>query len=487
MTEATERFRAIVARRLGLAFDDGKLPVLAELVARRLDATGLGLESYLAALERAPLGDELGVLARELTVGETYFFRNADQFRALVESALPDRVKVPRANHELRILSAGCASGEEPYSIAIAAREAIPDPSWTVSIRAVDANSDALSRARRGRYSTWALRETSEARRRHFQLREREIVLDPAVREAVAFELANLADDDVALWAPEHYDVIFCRNVIMYFTLEQQVALVARISRALAPGGYLFLGHAETLRGLSQQFHLHHTHETFYYQRRGSADAPDATPIEPATTAIASGEHPADWVGAIREAAARVEALTGTIAREPSPARWDLAGALELVRRERFGEALELVRGLPPDADRDPDVLLVHAALLVHVGHLAAAEEVCRRLLALDELAAGAHYVLALCREGSGDRDGARDHDQTAGYLDPVFAMPRLHHGLLARRAGDRTTARRELGHALVLLHREEPSRLLLFGGGFSRDALIALCRAELAACGGAA
>ena len=109
----------------------------------------------------------------------------------------------------------------------------------------------------------------------------------------------------------------------------------------------------------------------------------------------------------------------------------------------------------------------------------------CERLLAIDELNAGAHYALALCREGDGDRQGAIDHDQVAIYLDGSFAMPRLHLGLVARKRGDLETARRELGQALVLLQREDAARLLLFGGGFGRDALVALCRAELAGCGG--
>jgi chemotaxis protein methyltransferase CheR len=94
--------------------------------------------------------------------------------------------------------------------------------------------------------------------------------------------------------------------------------------------------------------------------------------------------------------------------------------------------------------------------------------------------------VLALCREGRGDRCGAADRDQVAIYLDPAFAMPHLHLALLARHAGDRETQRSELAEALALLRREDPSRLLMFGGGFGREALLALCRAELQALGSA-
>jgi chemotaxis protein methyltransferase CheR len=164
---------------------------------------------------------------------------------------------------------------------------------------------------------------------------------------------------------------------------------------------------------------------------------------------------------------------------------WDLAPALDLLRQERFAEALDHVRSGPPEAERDPDVLLLEATLLAHGGQLAAAEDACLRLLVIDKLNAGAHYVLALCREHSEHRERASRHDQVAAYLDPTFAMPRLHLGLLARRAGDRVAARRELAQALVLLKREDASRLLLFGGGFNREALMALCESALRDSGG--
>ena len=144
-----------------------------------------------------------------------------------------------------------------------------------------------------------------------------------------------------------------------------------------------------------------------------------------------------------------------------------------------------MLAGLPVDSARDPDALLLQAVGLTHGGDLAVAERVCRELLELDEMSAGAHYLMALCREDAGDPRGAAEHDQLAVYLDPGFAMPRLHLGLLARRKGDLAGARRELGEALALLQREEASRLLLYGGGFNREVLLALCRAEILACEG--
>jgi chemotaxis protein methyltransferase CheR len=145
-----------------------------------------------------------------------------------------------------------------------------------------------------------------------------------------------------------------------------------------------------------------------------------------------------------------------------------------------------MLNSLPSDAARDPDVLLLRAVLLTHGGDLAQAEQVCTELLEQDETSAGARYLLALCRESAGDQEGACHQDQIAAYLDPTFAMPRLHLGLLARRGGDSRAARRELEQALSLLSREDTSRVLLFGGGFTREALVKLCKAELSSCGGA-
>jgi len=194
------------------------------------------------------------------------------------------------------------------------------------------------------------------------------------------------------------------------------------------------------------------------------------------------------WVDLIRQASERVTVLTSAPRTDGSapasvPGGWQLTPVFDLLRRERFDEALEYVRSGPAEVESDPDVLLVKATLLVQAGQIAAAEHACERLLIIDELNAGAHYVLALCRERAGECGRAIEHDRVAIYLDPAFAMPRLHCGLLTRRAGDRDNARRELAQALVLLKREDVSRLLLFGGGFPRDALIALCQSAAAEC----
>jgi chemotaxis protein methyltransferase CheR len=489
------RFRDFVTRKLGLQFEDGKLDELASVLRERMELLGLTLfgayENQLRARER----EELGVLAQRLTVGETYFFRYWDQFRAFVEVVLPASLRA-RSGRPVRVLSAGCASGEEAYSLAILAREsAATAGARDVRVLGLDVNRAALEKAARARYSTWSLRETSPERRtRYFRPDGRDFCLASEVVTMASFEERNLVDEDASFWRPDAFDVVFCRNVLMYFNPDVMAAVVARITRSLAPEGFLFLGHAETLRGVSQDFHLRHTHETFYYQRRGAPEIarspwPRLEPSIPDSPPLGDSS----WVDAIQRASERVAQLTrapqppvrGTAEApsvRPGPASFDLQPAVELLRQERHTEAMDLLHAMPESSRVDPDAQLLRAALLTNSGMLAEAEATCEEILRKDELSAGAHYLMALCREHAGDRRAALDHDQAAIYLDAEFAMPHLHAGLLARRSHDREEARAELGRALTLLAREDAARILLFGGGFTREALIALCRSELRA-----
>ena len=506
-----ECFRGLVAERLGLYFEDSKLDFLADVLRQRMEGTGCRQFSAYQNRISSFAGErsEIGALAEQLTVGETYFFRYAEHFRAFAEVVLPNRIQARCGNRRLRILSAGCASGEEPYSLAILIRERFPElASWDVKILGFDVNSSVVEKAKRARYSPWSLRETPENLQvKYFHGAGRDFELDKTMRSAVTFEARNLAEDDPLFWQRDSFDAVFCRNVTMYFTMDVTRSVVARIAQSLAPGGFFFLGHAETLRAVSNEFHLRHTHETFYYQRREIYEKESAMTLPLETAEHCSFRRPVpelvepndSWFGAIRRASERIAQLTqerngmdGSAPASttppmsnPRPAAWDRTVAIELLRREKFSEAMELLRALPSESKTDPDAQLLIAVLLTNGGELSEAEKVCRHVLNLDELNAGAHYLMALCREHAGDQVGAVQHDQTASYLDSAFAMPHLHRGLVAKRSADVETARRELGRALPLLDREDASRILLFGGGFTREALVEFCRAELRSCGG--
>jgi chemotaxis protein methyltransferase CheR len=479
-----------VAAQIGLRVE---LARAGELVDQRAARRREPIAAYLDRIDDAD-PEELRALIGELTVGETYFLRHVEQFRAFVDIAVPDRL----AHGRLRVLSAGCSSGEEPYTLAMLLRESFPGSPF--ALQAIDVNEQAIARARAGRYSRWSLRTTTPAfENRWLRSEGRDVVVSPEIRAAVKFDRANLFDDrDPALAGP--WDVVFCRNVIMYFTDEQADAAIERFARSVAPGGYLFLGHAETLRDRTDDFALCHTHGTFYYQRLPVPRSRRATgQAEPGSSASAPTAHPADWYRDIRAAADRVRALTDValdlrpapmVTEAPAPDPLDLTRIRELVAEERFGDALAQLDRLaatagPPGAHASRrDIATLRALVLTHSGRFADARAACSELLALDATSAGANYLLALCCDSTGDPRGAAEQAQIAAKLDPSFAMPRLHLGLHARRAGDRELASRELTRAIELLERETPARLSMYGGGFSRQALLGMCRAELTAIG---
>jgi chemotaxis protein methyltransferase CheR len=263
------------------------------------------------------------------------------------------------------------------------------------------------------------------------------------------------------------------------------------------------------LRGVSHDFDLCHTHATFYYQlRTGLAGAvsksrapAEGTVSHPASRAqMPQAESGGDWASAIRQASERIRILAESPERSrksyekpiaaPSTAMGipaDLSVVLELFREERFEQALAAVEAMPAEAQSSPDVGVLRGVLLANRGDLAQAEEACAAALKMDSLNAGAYYVMALCREQADDRVTAMEDDQTAIYLDPSFAMPHLHLGLLAKRDGELDVAVQALSQASLLLPREDAQRVLVYGGGFGRAALVELCRRELQGCRGPA
>src|SRR5665213_107665 len=512
-THDIARFREFVAASLGLHFGQDAFDQLAEVFTDRLRKTGCSQpEAYWQRLSSdSDARAELRQLAAELTVPETYFYRHPEQLQAFAETALRDRVMDRSRQQPVRILSAGCASGEEAYSVAAIVHDAFgPAAARDIEILGIDINSVLLEKARRGRYSAWSLRAITEQHtQRHFRTEGREFVLDDALRAAVKFEERNLLDEDGSFWTRGAFDFVFCRNVMIYFARETIQAVVARIAGALAPGGFLFLGSSETLRGVSQEFHLRHTHGAFYYQRR-HADEPRVRTLTTTSRSSAKLPPPREpefkdgsddfWFGAIGKASQRIavlakrsqsqearrhsgNGLSGAFSGNSAARGWDLAPARELLSQERFSDVIEALQALPPESETDPDVLLLRAVVLTNGGKVGEAEQVCVQVLAVDEMNAGAHYLRALCREHDGDKKSAIEHDQIAIYLDPNFAMPRLHLGLMAQRSGDVETARRELRRALALLSQEDASRILLFGGGFHRESLAQLCQSKLSAC----
>ena len=494
------RIKAIVEEQLGIRWADFHDALMPELTAK-LRRRGIDFE-----MDRHPKfsADDLRELAREVTVGETYFFREVAQLETLAAVVVPEFLR-KNGNRPVRILSAGCSSGEEAYSIALALQEHWGPLSMAqISVTGIDVNPTAIAKARRARYSEWSLRATPpQIRERHFRKEGKEYCLSDELRAKVHFEERNLLGDDHPLWVPHSFDVIFCRNVIIYFSADSIRALVARFADALVPGGVLFMGHSETLDKISDDFERQYLHGAFCYVRKAlPGEGPNWTKnvafddIVPADEELAPSTT--TWVKLIGDAAQRVQQLVdegdkpdgldqpeekapfNVDSKDAPPEGERFSRALRLFHEERFNEALAMLRHSTSDLEETLQSKLLRASILCQRGDVAKAKTVCLEILGADPKNSGAHHVLALCRKHEGDAAGAISHDYDAVLADPNFAIAHLHLGILLRRAGNWGAASSALSRALNILPRETDERILLFGEGFRREALMFLCRAEI-------
>lgn len=497
-----DRFRQIIAGRLGLSFPGTNQRVLSDILQARTEHLACNSAAYLTSLEEGNGNHpEWQIVTGMATVGETYFFRNRDQFQALCLAILPMARRTHDDGGGLRILSAACSTGEEAYTLAMMLmdnRDLLGGLAY--SIDAIDVNASAIARAQKGVYSTWSMRETPpDLRERYFTRIGQGFAIKDAIRHQVSFEHRNLITPDEAFWLPGRFDVIFFRNALMYLVPEAARNVVARLARSLTPGGHLFLGHAETLRGLSDDFQLCNSHGTFYYRLASSrSDADTRGPISPhyivsACTFPSEKSPQNEWIGEIGRSSERVENLAFANAQphqipqgktvEPSAPTGhaqELDQVADLLRQERFTEARALLESHDSRISRLPLARLMMAVVDAHSGEYMRAEATCRTLLSEDPRNARVLFLLALCREQSGDIAVASDLYRSSSSNDARFAMPHVRLALLARRRREDQEAHRFFGSALVRIDREDDLNIALFSGGFSREAIADLCRGHM-------
>ncbi|MGE0679655.1 MAG: protein-glutamate O-methyltransferase CheR [Candidatus Binatia bacterium] len=255
-------FRTLLMQEAGISLGEGKRHLVASRLAKRLRYFGFTSykQYYHYLMTEDPSGDERLVMVNCLTTNKTDFFREGHHFDFLRERVLPAlREKTLRgAPRRLRIWSAACSSGEEPYTIAMTVREMFPASSgWDIRILASDIDTDILRRAERGIYDQERLAGVPENLQRKYFLRgkgqwEGSVRVRPELRELITFRRINFIDP---VW-PIHtcFDVIFCRNVIIYFDRETQRRLFERLAGYLDEDGYMMVGHSESLHWLGHLF-----------------------------------------------------------------------------------------------------------------------------------------------------------------------------------------------------------------------------------------
>lgn len=266
------KIRDLVYKISGIYHAEQKLYLLVSSTERRLAQCGVATPAqYFDYLTTSAQRDsELRLLLNEITIGETYMFRHPPQLEALHNIVLPQVMqgKAAIGVKRLRFWSAGCSTGEEPYTLAMFLTEEKLLEGWNFDILATDLNTNSLESARAGIYGDYALRNVSDAMRRKYfrDAGNNKLQANDVLKSRIRFERVNLSDDSKMLFL-KGIDVVFCCNVLIYFDLTSKRRVVQHFFSNLVAGGYLFLGHAESLFHVHDAFRLVHLPATTAYMK----------------------------------------------------------------------------------------------------------------------------------------------------------------------------------------------------------------------------
>jgi chemotaxis protein methyltransferase CheR len=262
-------FSQLIYNESGIAIKDAKRDYLQTRLQKRLQASQFNsyYRYYKFVTDKTQGNRELLDLVDSLTINETSFFRNRPQFDLFVDLVLPELKKKRASNLKLRFWSAGCSRGQEAYSIAMSLLDHLELPNaWDIKILASDISLRVLESAQKGQYSEYEAGTVHpEYLKVYFDKVAGSFQIKPHVRKLVIFDYHNLKHDNGLVGL----DVIFCRNVMIYFDADEQKRLIDKFHKSLAVGGYLFLGHSESLQGLSDKFKFIYHSKGAVYQKTG--------------------------------------------------------------------------------------------------------------------------------------------------------------------------------------------------------------------------
>jgi chemotaxis protein methyltransferase CheR len=476
--EQFERLRDTLAAYGGVYLDAAQQRVLEAGLARRLAATGDDLERYQRRVTMAGGREELRRLAEQVLNHETFFFRNQPHLRALREVLLPEIHRRKPAGEPIRLWSAGCATGEEPYSLAIAAFEALGHTGRTFEVYGTDLSETALAKARAGIYRGRSLNNVApQLLERFFRPHEDGYQVSETLRGVVQFAQLNLLEP-----FPEFVrgcDAIFCQNVTIYFRAEARRELIGRFYEWLPPGGLLFLGFSETLWNVFDHFRARQVAGAYVYCKEPSDAARRPEGIRPA----ADRRRPTPALAGKRQVAAERPQVSAGVAgnhavrAEQQSDAGILASSHALLDEGRVAEALELLRGISPKSPLAAEALTLVAHAHADRGNLEQAVAEVRRALEIEALNDEAYLLLGVIYGRQGEWLAAARELERARYLQPEAPLVSFHLADAYRHTGRAELAAREYRSALRKLAHHPPDRLL---GGVAVSWLRETCERQL-------
>jgi chemotaxis protein methyltransferase CheR len=470
-------FSHFLETRMGLHYADERRSELARVVS--VMAAELGFPDAGSCMRHflatEPTRGQIETLASHLTIGETYFFREPLSFQALASIVLPPLIEARRkaGTPYLRIWSAACSTGEEAYSVAMLLDRLVPDiQEWNITILATDINPRSLRRALDGVYGEWSFRGTDTVlRERYFERKDGRYSIIPRIRRMVSFTYHNLAEDlyPSVTSNTNAMDIIFCRNVLMYFSFDRARQVVGNLYNSLVEGGWLVASSVEGSTELFSPFvNAQIPGATFYRKQDGpiKQDAPAPLPLPPSPSPASVSPHSPSVPQA-------------TPAPPPSPTALPelLEATQSLYQQGRYREAIGQLMAHQTLIERDGGALTLLARLHANEGRLEEAEHWCRRALAADRLTPERHYLMAMISQELGNAKVAAEALRSTLFLDPGFVLAHFALARLALAEGRVPEARRHYRNTLELLRRYTPEDTLPESDGLTVGRLTEIIR----------
>lgn len=397
--------------------------------------------------------EEVRHLIALITVGETFFFRNSPHFDALVNAVLPEIIERKKKSHKtIRVWSAGCSKGSEPYSIAITLREKFPLPQeWGISIFATDINHHVLDLARKGVYAFRDLSHMPEEYiRRYFHKSGHQYQLVDQIKKYVKFGYHNLARSSFQIPELQNLDIIFCRNVTIYFDLQTTKRIVEQFYDCLSFGGYLFIGHAETLWQITDKYELVEFPRAYVYRKTK---------------------------GQMGTKGLRHFAGVPAIPLDIVPPEQATSIAPEKKRRIFKDSDLKKPFSVHPPVENR----LAQATLLANQAQY---EEAIRQLESIvkdDSLCQEAYYLLGVLYYNAGSYDQAIAQFGRVIYIDPGAALAYFNLAHIYLYQKNISQAKKEFKNVLRILEKRDPGEIVKFSDDFTADYLLRACENNLA------
>ncbi len=484
---------SLIAARTGLHLRPRERETLRVTLAVRMAALHLPHpDAYRQLLQAGTLDAEREweQLTVRLTNNESYFFRDKGQMKLLRERILPELIARNQFRRSLRLWSAGCSTGEEPYSLALLLEELLPQGGadtgipWDIMILGTDIDREALQKAQRGRFGAWSFRTMEpEQRDRRFLRRGDEWEVPASSRALVTFGQCNLVLDSFPNAALGIYDMdlILCRNVFIYFAPDSVSRVLPKFARTLREGGYLMTGHAETQNQPVEVLQPRKFPESLVYQRvHGTTFDDGIREGRPVVAPVAAS--PPSGVSSLL-AAKKENRLTAPDAQTGGPGNATTRPLpQQITERERLlaeaesryiaGDYPGTIRSLEPlQKPVEARCLLLLAHAHANLGHVEEAATCCRRLAEAFPLASEPYELLAILAQEQGRYDDAKLLLKQALYLAPRSPSAYLELGALYAHEGDGTRARKMRVTALELL-REMPTETAIgfFGTRNARE-----------------